>query len=426
MHPIFGVIADDLTGGMETASMLVALGVDVQFVTNPEIAGEVGSAPVVVVAQKTRVIPAPDAVRKSDDAARALLALGARQLFFKYCATFDSTDEGNIGPVADRLLELTGQPVTMFCPAAPEVGRTVYNGHLFVGTQLVSDSPKRFDPLTPMTDPDLVRVLQRQSTLPVGLLPHHLVRTGKERLSRHVEKERARGLHHFIADAIYEEDLTAIAELTVDWKVVTGNSPVVQHYPPIWRRRGLLDEKPSSQRLPAVGGHAVVLAGSCAERTFEQLAAFEASRPVFRIDLTSVASGNEAIGSALEWARARIEAGPIAIATSATPEKVREAQDRLGRDGAAGLAEAILGALAVELRELGARRFVVAGGETSGTVVERLGIDRLRIGRYAGPGVSRATSEVGEPIGLCLKSGKLGPVDMFLQVLEQMTVEEVQ
>lgn len=424
MHPIFGVIADDLTGGMETASMLVSLGVGVQFVTNPQTAMKVGTAPVVVIAQKTRVIPAKEAVRMSEAAARALLELGARQLFFKYCATFDSTDEGNIGPVADRLLEMAGQPVTMFCPAAPEVGRTVYNGHLFVGTQLVSDSPKRFDPLTPMTDPDLVRVLQRQSAFPVGLLPHRLLRADLGLLRKHVDDEQARGVRHFIADAIYDEDLAAIAELTADWKVVTGNSPIVQHYPAIWRRRGLLDEKPSGQPLPAVGGHAVVLAGSCAERTLEQLAAFEAVRPVFRIDLTSLAAAEEAIGSALAWARPRIGTGPIAIATSAAPEKVRQAQEKLGRDGAARLAETILGQLAVELRKLGARRFVVAGGETSGTVVERLGIDRLRIGRYAGPGVSRATSEMGEPIALCLKSGKLGPVDMFLSVLEQMTVEE--
>lgn len=424
MHPIFGVIADDLTGGMETASMLVSLGVGVQFVTNPQTAMKVGTAPVVVIAQKTRVIPAKEAVRMSEAAARALLELGARQLFFKYCATFDSTDEGNIGPVADRLLEMAGQPVTMFCPAAPEVGRTVYNGHLFVGTQLVSDSPKRFDPLTPMTDPDLVRVLQRQSAFPVGLLPHRLLRADLGLLRKHVDDEQARGVRHFIADAIYDEDLAAIAELTADWKVVTGNSPIVQHYPAIWRRRGLLDEKPSGQPLPAVGGHAVVLAGSCAERTLEQLAAFEAVRPVFRMDLTSVAAAEEAIGAALEWARRRIGTGPIAIATSAAPERVRQAQEKLGRDGAARLAETILGQLAVELRKLGARRFVVAGGETSGTVVERLGIDRLRIGRYAGPGVSRATSEMGEPIALCLKSGKLGPVDMFLSVLEQMTVEE--
>lgn len=424
MHPIFGVIADDLTGGMETASMLVSLGVGVQFVTNPQTAMKVGTAPVVVIAQKTRVIPAKEGVRMSEAAARALLELGTRQLFFKYCATFDSTDEGNIGPVADRLLEMAGQPVTMFCPAAPEVGRTVYNGHLFVGTQLVSDSPKRFDPLTPMTDPDLVRVLQRQSAFPVGLLPHRLLRADLGLLRKHVDDEQARGVRHFIADAIYDEDLAAIAELTADWKVVTGNSPIVQHYPAIWRRRGLLDEKPSGQPLPAVGGHAVVLAGSCAERTLEQLAAFEAVRPVFRIDLTSLAAAEEAIGSALAWARPRIGTGPIAIATSAAPERVRQAQEKLGRDGAARLAETILGQLAVELRKLGARRFVVAGGETSGTVVERLGIDRLRIGRYAGPGVSRATSEMGEPIALCLKSGKLGPVDMFLSVLEQMTVEE--
>lgn len=404
--------------------MLVALGVDVRFVTDPAVIQQVEPASVMVVAQKTRVAPAADAVRKSDAAARALLALGTRQLFFKYCATFDSTDEGNIGPVADSLLQLTGQPATIFCPSAPELERTVYNGHLFVGAQLVSDSPKRYDPLTPMTDPNLVGVLQRQSKLKVGLLPHRLINGSADRLSAHVAEQSANGTRHFIVDAIHDEDLDAIAALTVDWKVITGNSPIVQHYPSIWRQRGLLAAEPKKQTLPAVAGHAAVLAGSCAERTLEQLAAFEKSRPVLRIKLAAVESPDLAVADALEWARSHIASGPIAIATSAPPDDVLHAQEKLGRDGAAALAETILGKLAVALREMGVRRLIVAGGETSGTIVESLDIDRLTIGRYSGPGVARAVSQENDPMALCLKSGKLGPVDMFLSTLEQMTEAE--
>lgn len=420
MRPIFGVVADDLTGGMETAAMLVALGVDCAFVTRPELVRDVAGSPAIVVAQKTRVIPAADAVRMSEAAARELMGAGARQLFFKYCATFDSTDKGNIGPVADRLLEITGASHTAFCPTSADLARSVFNGHLFVGGQLVSESPKRFDPLTPMTDPDLVRVLARQSRLPVGLVSHRLVRGDLAALREHVEQLAGQGIRHMIVDAIYEEDLAAIAALTVDWKVMTGNAPIVQHYPPIWRERRWLDEAPPKRSLPAVEGPGVVLAGSCAERTLEQIEAFERERPVHRIDIAAAASVGAAIAEALDWTARHLDSGPVAIATSAAPNQVSAAQEKHGREGAAAFAEDILGGLAVELHRRGVRRFMVAGGETSGTIVDRLDIHRLRIGAYQGPGVARATTEDGDTIALSLKSGKLGPVDMFLPTLESM------
>lgn len=424
-RPILGVIADDLTGGMETASMLVAQGVACTFVTRPERVADTPTTPVIVVAQKTRVIAAADAVSRAEAAARSLLAAGVRQLFFKYCATFDSTDRGNIGPVAERLLDLTGEQRTAYCPSSAEVSRLVFNGHLFVGTQLVSESPKRFDPLTPMTDPDLVRVLQRQTKARVGLLPHRLVRTGnRETLARHVEALVADGVRHIITDAIYEEDLAAIAALCVEWRVMTGNSAIVQNYPALWRDRGWLRDRGHSPMLPAVDGPAVVLSGSCAERTLEQLAAFERHRPVLRLDITSGADVASVVDQATEWAASRLSDGPVAIATSASSDDVRLAQERLGRDGAAARAEAILGDIAVRLVGMGVRRLLVAGGETSGSVVQRLGVERLKIGAYRGPGVALATAENERPLAICLKSGKLGPVEMFLPTLDAMTRPE--
>jgi len=420
MKPLLGVIADDLTGGMESASMLVALGIDCAFVTRPERVADVAASQAIVVAQKTRVSPAADAVAKSRAAAGRLLEAGARQLFFKYCATFDSTDEGNIGPVADALLALTGADCTAFCPTSAELARSVFNGYLFYGRPLVSESAKRFDPLTPMTDPDLVRVLQRQSREKVGLIEHRHVRGDAAGLAAHVEAQKGEGFRHFIADAVYLEDLAAIAALTVDWKLMTGNSPILQHYPPIWRARGWLREGAAQITLPAVTGAGVVLAGSCAERTLEQLAAFERRRPVLRIDIAKSTSVAAAVGEALNWAGMHLGAGPVAIATSAAPAQVTEAQSRLGRGGAARFAEQLLSTLAVELRARGVRRFMVAGGETSGAIVECLGIDRMRIGAYQGPGIARATSDGEAPLALSLKSGKLGPVDMFLPTLEEM------
>lgn len=420
MQPIIGIVADDLTGGMETAAMLVALGVDCGFTTKPAGVRHFAGSPAVVVAQKTRVAPAAESVRKSEDAVRHMLDIGARRIFFKYCATFDSTDEGNIGPVADSLLALTRATHTGFCPASGDLARSVFQGHLFVGSQLVSESPKRFDPLTPMTDPNLARVLARQTKLAVGLLPHSVVRAGLAGRRAYVDDLVSQGIRHIIMDAIYPDDLEAIAALTVDWPLMTGNAPIIRHYPALWRERGWLDDAPPKRPLPAVDSPGVVLAGSCAERTLEQLEVFERSRPVYRIDIASADDVDSTVAAALDWATPRLGDGPVSIATSAGPEKVASAQARLGREGAAAFAEAVLGRLAMELRRRGVRRFLVAGGETSGTVVEQLGMDRLRIGAYRGPGIARATTEEGEVVALSLKSGKLGPPDMFLPTLESM------
>lgn len=420
MKPIFGVVADDLTGGMETAAMLVAHGVNCAFVTDPEAVETLGPVEAIVVAQKTRVIPVGEAVSRTERTARALLARGTRQLFFKYCATFDSTDEGNIGPVSDMLMAVTTAPYAAFCPASPGLKRTVYNGHLFLATQLISESPKRHDPLTPMTDPDLVRVLQRQTKAKVGLLTHPAISAGGAMLQQAVAEQAAQGVRYFIADTIYDSDLDNIAALTCDWPLMTGNATIVQHYPALWRARGLLQGATHRRSLPPVFGKGVVLSGSCAERTLEQLADFEQAHPVLRIDLNAVDSAREAVDAAFAWALPRLEAGPVGLSTSAAPEAVTAAQARYGRDGAAALAEKILGDLAVAFHQAGTRRFVVAGGETSGSVVERLGIRGLKVGPYGGPGIGTATTEDADPVALCLKSGKLGPVDLFTRALASM------
>jgi uncharacterized protein YgbK (DUF1537 family) len=424
MALLFGAIADDLTGGLEVAAMLRAQGVSCDFVNDPALIESSSQTEAIVVALRTRVAPKAEAVARFNDAARRLLARGARQIFFKYCATFDSTDEGNIGPCADVLRALTHARQTLFCPSFPEVGRRVFQGHLFADDQLISESPKRHDPLTPMTDPNLVRVLQRQTPTPVGLLPQQIVRAGLSAMEAWSADLSQKEKPFAIADAATPRDLEAIAELTVDWPLMTGNSSVAAYYPKLWRERGLSDGEGSRATLPPVAGAGIVLAGSCAERTLRQLEIFGAHRPVRIIDLHDVVADRDAAQEAVDWAVPLLAEGPVAIGTSAPPEIVASFQSRVGQRQAARIAEALLGRIAVKLRDAGVRRFLIAGGETSGVVLEHLNVRRLRVGAYRAPGISQATSEGSPTMAFCLKSGKLGPETMLLPMLDSMAQGE--
>jgi uncharacterized protein YgbK (DUF1537 family) len=416
---LFGCIADDLTGGVEIASMLVAQGVRTGLTIDPG-AGPYPGSDAHVVALKSRVAPRNEAVSDVLAAASVLGASGSRQIFFKYCATFDSTPEGNIGPCAEALLDLLECDFTIFAPSYCEVGRTVYQGHMFAGETLLSESPKRFDPLTPMTDSNLLRVLAAQSRRRVGLLPHAVVQAGPGAVHRRIESLRSEGVQFAIADAIYESDLAVLARSCVDLPLLTGNSSVAAHLPRVWRERGLLPEH-ASEALPGIPGNAAVLVGSCAERTEAQLARFERSHPVLRLDLADAFAGEDLVGNAMAWARQRIGHGPVAISTAAGTGEVARLQSAYGRHAVAERAEAILSAIASALvAEAGVRRLIVAGGETSGAVLKALGIDRLEVGPYEGPGLARVVARAPVPMALLLKSGKLGALDIFETVLDAM------
>ena len=419
MSLIFGAIADDLTGGLELAAMLRAGGVACDFVSDPSLIG--AGAEAAVVALRTRVAPKAEAVRAFEQAGRRLIKAGASRLFFKYCATFDSTDEGNIGPCADVLRELTGAAQALFCPSFPEAGRRVFQGHLFADAQLISESPKRDDPLTPMHDPNLVRVLQRQTPTSVGLLAHQVVRAGQRAMRDWSDDSRRKGIVYAIGDAATPADLRALAEFTADWPLMTGNSSIAAYYPRIWRAHDLIGA-PTPPTIPTVPGPGVVLAGSCAERTLQQLEAFARSRPVLRLNLIDAAANVEtAVDHAVAWAASRIGEGPVAIATSELPAAVQKTQGKFGLRGAADLAETLLGRIAQRLRlEIGVTRYLIAGGETSGAVLEHMGVKRLLVGAYEAPGVAQAFYEGSTPLAFCLKSGKLGPEDMFLPMLDSL------
>jgi 3-dehydrotetronate 4-kinase len=414
MSLLLGCIADDFTGATDLASMLVRHGMaTVQLIGVPERDLDAGDAQAVVVALKSRTIPAAQAIDQSLAALVWLQAQGARQILFKYCSTFDSTDQGNIGPVSEALLDALGADFTIACPALPENGRSVYMGHLFVGERLLSDTHMRHHPLTPMTDSNLVAVLGRQSRAPVGLVPYPVVERGPEAIrARFAELQRA-GLRQAIADATSERHLVDLGTAAADLALITGGSGIAMGLPGNFRRAGRLAETGEADFLPAVGGHAAALAGSCSAATLEQIERFAASGAVLTLDPLALVRDGAEVERAIAWAEQRLSEAPVLIRSSAPPEDVASVQAAVGRERAGAAIEAAMARIARALVERGVRRLVVAGGETSGAVVAALGVRGLRIGPPIDPGVPWTVS-LGEPhLALALKSGNFGAPDFF-------------
>jgi uncharacterized protein YgbK (DUF1537 family) len=415
---LLGCIADDFTGATDLANNLVRAGMrTVQTIGVPD--GSLAlDADAVVVALKSRTIEPADAVAQSLAALAWLREAGCRQFYFKYCSTFDSTDRGNIGPVADALMDALGTDFTIACPAFPAAGRTIFRGHLFVGDQLLSDSGMRDHPLTPMTDANLVRVLQRQSRNKVGLLRYDTLAAGAAATRAAIDALRAEGVGIAIVDATHDTDLMTMGEAFAALPLVTAGSGVAIGLPQNFRRAGLLPAEPVAPVLPSIAGPAVVLSGSCSQATLAQVAAWRASRPAFQIDPLRVARGDAVAAEATAFACEAQTRGETALVyASASPDAVRAVQQQLGRDEAGAMIERTLAEVARAMRAAGTRRFVVAGGETSGAVVQALDVKALRIGPQIDPGVPWTETVEAEPVALTLKSGNFGATDFFAKSL---------
>ena len=415
---LLGCIADDFTGATDLANNLVRAGMrTVQTIGVPDASLKF-DADAVVVALKSRTIAPADAVAQSLAALAWLREAGCRQFYFKYCSTFDSTDRGNIGPVTDALMDALGTDFTIACPAFPAAGRTIFRGHLFVGDLLLSDSGMRDHPLTPMTDPNLVRVLQRQSAKKVGLLRYDTLAQGVEASRTAIAKLRADGVGIAIVDATSNADLMTMGEAFAELPLVTAGSGVAIGLPQNFRRAGLLPAEPMAPALPKIAGPAVVLSGSCSQATLAQVAAWRGSRPAYQVDAMRVARGEPVAAEAAAFAREAQARGETAlIYASASPDEVRAVQQQLGRDEAGAMIERTLAEVARAMRAAGTRRFVVAGGETSGAVVQALDVKALRIGPQIDPGVPWTETVEREPVALTLKSGNFGAVDFFAKSL---------
>jgi 3-dehydrotetronate 4-kinase len=419
---LLGCIADDFTGATDLAGMLVRAGMrTVQTIGVPEDARLAAGTDAVVVALKSRTIPAAEAVSQSLAALAWLRGAGARQIYFKYCSTFDSTPAGNIGPVGDALLDALGADFTIACPAFPENGRTIYKGHLFVGDLLLSDSPMKDHPLTPMRDASLVRVLAGQTKRPVGLVEHKTVRRGAAAIRARFDELRTSGTAYAIVDALADEDLMAIGAACADLALVTAGSGVALGLPQNFFATGLMQPRSDAAQLPAAGGKPAVLAGSCSAATRQQVARMAERHPAHALDPVADPDAASLAAKAVSAIAPALEAGkPFLVYSTAEPSQVAAVQAKLGAERAAALIEETLALVAERIVASGVRRLVVAGGETSGAVVKALGVKALAIGPQIDPGVPWTTSVGSEPrIALALKSGNFGAPDFFEKALSQ-------
>ena len=412
-RPVLGCIADDFTGATDLANNLVRAGMRVVQTIGVPTAPLDAQADAIVVALKSRTVAPAQAVAQSLQALHWLQAQGAEQIYFKYCSTFDSTAEGNIGPVTDALMQALGTDFTIATPAFPDNKRTVFKGYLFAGDVLLNESGMHDHPLTPMRDANLVRVLQPQTRHQVGLVDYQTIAQGADAIRARFAALQAQGVGIAIVDALANGDLLTLGRALKGMPLVTAGSGVAIGLPANF---GL---KPDAQTatLPPAQGLQAVVSGSCSVATNAQVAAFIATgRPALAIDPLRIADGVDVCAEALAWAKDRLAGGPVLVYSTAEPAAVRAIQARLGVEQAGAMVEQAIAGIARGLVLLGVRQLVVAGGETSGACVQALGIAQMRIGGQIDPGVPWcfAASDVApEGLHLTLKSGNFGTPDFF-------------
>ncbi|MEP6609952.1 MAG: 3-oxo-tetronate kinase, partial [Burkholderiaceae bacterium] len=408
-----GCIADDFTGATDLANNLVRAGMRVvQMIGVPGGALD-ADADAVVVTLKSRTLPKNEAIAQSLDALRWLQAQDAQQIYFKYCSTFDSTPRGNIGPVTEALMDalagLEGADFTIATPAFPDNQRTVFKGHLFVGDVPLNESGMQSHPLTPMTDSNLVRVLQAQCRRKVGLIDYKVVAQGKSAIRARIDELRAQGVGLAIVDAISNDDLLRLGPALKGMPLVTAGSGVAIGLAVNFR----IGASTIASALPAAAGLKAIVSGSCSLATNRQVRRFiETGSPAFGIDALQIAAGVDVTARALAWAEPRMSQGPVLIYSTADSNAVKTVQEKLGVQQAGTMLEGAMGAVARGLVELGVRQIVVAGGETAGACVQALNITEMKIGPQIDPGVpwcyadTHAAPSVG--LHLALKSGNFG------------------
>ena len=421
---IIGCIADDVTGATDLALMLSKNGMRVlQIFGEPR-----GEAPsdteAIVIALKTRTAPISTAVQKSVRSAQWLKEAGAGQFFFKYCSTFDSTEEGNIGPVCEALLDFLESSYTIVCPAFPENGRTVYMGHLFVHGKPLSESSMKDHPLTPMHDSNLIRLLGKQCRDPksVGLISINTVASGLSAIHERIEELKQGGYRFAVVDAFEDQHLHLIVKACSDLKLITGGSAIAMGLPENYRQSGILPAKSPPLEMPKVNGPVAILSGSCSAATQEQIKILSEKVDGLYLDpIAIINDGEEYIQSFLDKVDHAISRGVILVYSTTDAKKVKKIQSSLAKESAEELIESAFAKLGNYLLRRNIRKFIIAGGETSAVIAEALNIRQIYIGPEIDPGVPWTICyEHEEPLLLSFKSGNFGRPDFFIRAMEML------
>jgi uncharacterized protein YgbK (DUF1537 family) len=419
---LLGCIADDITGATDLALTLKRSGMrTIQVMGVPADPAPLEEFDAVVVALKSRTNAPAEAIAWSLESLDVLQKAGARQIFFKYCSTFDSTDQGNIGPVAEALIEKLGGEAAFVCPAFPTNKRTIYKGHLFVGDQLLSDSPMKDHPLTPMRDANLVTVMGRQTKLPVGLVPFDVVANGADAINAAVAGAVKDGKRFLVIDAITDDHLLAIGKAAAGHKLITGGSGVGLGLADNFVAAGLMEKSDADAPMHPNKGHRAILSGSCSAATRGQIAAAKAAGlPNRQIDALALAAGTEKPADFIAFARENAGDKPVLVYSSADPDVVAGVQAELGREKAGALVEEAMGEIARGLVADGVTQLIVAGGETSGAVTAALDVTAIEIGPEIDPGVPWTKSLDDRGLVLALKSGNFGAERFFIDAFSRL------
>lgn len=423
MTTVLGAIADDFTGATDLAGLLARSGVQVSLRIGVPTDPPSNTSAFEVIALKSRTAPVQDAISETRAALAWLKASGAQHFFWKYCSTFDSTPEGNIGPVAEALMEDLDTEQTIYCPAFPENGRSIFMGNLFVGQQPLAESPMKDHPLTPMRDSNLLRLLEPQVSKKVGLIDRLTVAQGATAVRDALDELKANHVAHVVLDAVANADLEIIAEACRSMPLMTGGSAVAMPLPALYLSDGTLNQDELIKEKPQTDSLGIILSGSCSAMTNKQVAAYiEQGAPAFQLDPKALATtGPQPV---LDWlSKQDLSCTPLIYAT-ANPESVQAAQNTLGVAEAGELVEKALAACAIAARDQGARRVIVAGGETSGAVTQALGVQQLDIGNEIAPGVPWTYCHSnGHSIALALKSGNFGSETFFTDALKLLQLD---
>ena len=420
MTTFLGCIADDFTGATDLASMLARSGVNVSLRIGVPLSTPENTAEIEVIALKTRSISASKAIEESLSALKWLKEAGAKKYFFKYCSTFDSTAEGNIGPVSEALMNELKVDQTIYCPAFPENGRSIYMGNLFVGQKLLSESSMKDHPLTPMNDSNLMRLLSAQVSRRVGLADRIIVNSGVNSLKEKLISLKENDVPHVIVDAVADTDLDTIASACQDMDFITGGSALAMPLAEFYKASGKISANDNSFMNKKLNTGSIILSGSCSEMTIIQVKNFiQRGAAAFQLDPIDLAENG--IKKVLDWLSSQDFTKNIIIYATSDPDTVKKVQAELGVDMAGKIVEQGLSECAIAARELGVKNFIIAGGETSGAITKALNVRQLDIGIEIAPGVPWTFSgKRNNQIALSLKSGNFGSEEFFTEALSKL------